>query len=256
MKKITTGLYPAGRLEAGAAILMAAEAADVTMVEKRLAAFARSHQAYAQLHAAVEAAEAHLQAHTAVTFGLDAEQDAAVENLAAALVGDHQPRTNPFGGLAGTTPSAVKALNYGEKAKLIRSLAEVIRNRPTLSNTTREVAQSADQVASSMQQELLAMEKAQAALESAREAREAAGKTWDTALAALKHDARAAAAEGVPVLGKALFGRTRAKKKTPESAVPEQPVVTTAAPQQAVTSAAPDAAATMPATTPTPSAAG
>ena len=96
MKTIRSGLYPSGRLQAGAAILAAAEVADVILVQRRMGVFARAHRAYQQAHETVEAAETELQARQAKVADRDAKQDAALEHLASALAGDRQPRKNPF----------------------------------------------------------------------------------------------------------------------------------------------------------------
>ena len=238
MKNIRTELYPAGRLEAGAAVLAAAETADVTLVQRRLDAFARAHRAYQQAYGVVETAEAQLQARLVAVTERNANQDAAIEDLAAALVGDRQRRANPFAAFASGAPSAVKELKYGEKAKTIRRLATAVRTHPGLKTATRGVAQAAEEAARLLEKDLLAMEKVQAALHTARQTREAVGKTWDTALAALKLDARAAAADGSPVLYRALFGRSRPKNKTAAKPEPEQPAVTPE-PEQPATTPAP-----------------
>ena len=71
-----------------------------------------------------------------------------------------------------------------------------------------------------MERELVPMDKLQARLHTARAARELAAQKWDTTLAALKLDARAAASDGAPGLYRALFGNSRPKAKAPVTPEP------------------------------------
>jgi hypothetical protein len=142
MKTIRTGLYPAGRLQAGAAILAAAEVADVTLVQRRLGVFTRAHRAYEQAHEVVVAVEAQLQARQAAVEERDAKQNASLEDLASALAGDRHPRRNPFAAFGGPAPWAVKDLNYGEKAKAIHRLVGAVQQYPKLSTATRRAAEA------------------------------------------------------------------------------------------------------------------
>ena len=176
MKTIRTGLYPAGRLEAGAAILAAADVADVRLVQRRLGAFAQAHRAYEQAHAVVATAETQMQARHLTVAEREAQQDAAVEELASALAGDRHSRRNPFAAFGGAAPSIVKDLHYGEKAKAIHRLASAVQESPKLSPATRRAAAAAEAAARLMEKELLPLDKLQAGLQSARAAREVAGK--------------------------------------------------------------------------------
>ncbi len=117
MKMTRTGLYPAGRLETGAAILAAAQVVEVTLVKTRLEAFAGAHRAYTGAHRAVEAAEAQLRTGQAKLAQCDAAQDNAVEELARALVAEGQPRRSPFAAFGVAAPSAIKQMTFGEEAK-------------------------------------------------------------------------------------------------------------------------------------------
>jgi hypothetical protein len=215
MKNARTALALTGRLDTGAAILAAAEVVDVTLVKARLDAFANAHCTYTAAQRAVETAEAQLRAAQGKATQRDAEQDEAVEELARALVADGQPRKNPFAAFGVAAPSTVKQLTFAEEAKAIHKLAAAVQADPAVSKATRRVAQAAEETARTMETELVPMDKLQASLRTAREVREATGKTWDTALAALKRGARAAADDGAPGLYRALFGRpSRSKNKT------------------------------------------
>jgi DNA-binding NtrC family response regulator len=164
------------------------------LVKARLDAFANAHCTYTAAQRAVETAEAQLRAAQGKATQRDAEQDEAVEELARALVADGQPRKNPFAAFGVAAPSTVKQLTFAEEAKAIHKLAAAVQADPAVSKATRRVAQAAEETARTMETELVPMDKLQASLRTAREVREATGKTWDTALAALKRGARAAAA--------------------------------------------------------------
>jgi len=220
MKIARTGLYPTGRLETGAAILAAAEVVDVTLVKTRVDAFASAHHTYTEAQNAVDTAETQLRAVQAKLIQADAEQDDAVEELARALVADGQPRTNPFAAFDAAAPSIIRQMNFGEEAKAIHALTTVLQGNPAASKATRRAAQAAEEAANTMEAELVPMDKLQASLRTAREARETAGKTWDTALAALKRGARAAADDGAPGLYTALFGRPSRSNKKPATPTP------------------------------------
>jgi len=216
MKRARAGLNPAGRLETGAAVLAAAEVVDVTLIKPRVDAFGSAHRAYTEAQRAVEAADAQLRAGLTKLEQCDAEQDDAVEEVARALVGDGQPRSNPFAPFGVAAPSIVKQLTFAEEAKVIHKLAAAVQGDPTVSKATRRTVQAAEEAAKVMEAELGPMDKLEATLRTARETRDAAGKIWDTALAALKRGARAAADDGAPGLYTALFGRpSRLKNKAP-----------------------------------------
>jgi hypothetical protein len=82
MRTVRTGLYPIARLEKGAAVLAAAETVDVTIVKRRLDAFAAAHLIYTGAHGAVEAAEAQLRERQAVVNLCNAEQDQMIDRMA------------------------------------------------------------------------------------------------------------------------------------------------------------------------------
>src|SRR5579862_6032292 len=222
MRTLKTGLYPAGRLESGANILAAAETLDTTLVKRRLDAFAAAHLAYAAAHGAVEAAENQLRERQGVVNQSNAEQDEMIERLARRLLNEAPTRTtraNPFAEFGLGSPSMIKELSYGEKAKALHALAGIVRADARLSKAIQRVAHSADEAARRMETELVPFDKLQAVVRAARDAREAAGKTWDNALRALRHDARAAALiDGMPALSRTLFPRpSRSKSKSDET---------------------------------------
>jgi hypothetical protein len=93
LKKLN--LSPGTRLETGAAIILAAAEANSTrLVTPRLAAFVTAQRRYAAAQRKVDGADTRLRAGQARLAACDAEQDAAVEALARALVAEGQPRVN------------------------------------------------------------------------------------------------------------------------------------------------------------------
>ena len=125
MGTLRTGLYAAGRVRYGAAIVAAGETVDVTVIRKRFDAFAAAHYAYLGTHGTVKAALATLRQRRAVVEQLDRKQDEAVERVAKRLVADGHTRANPFAAYGVDAPSAVMALNFGEKAEAIHTLVDM-----------------------------------------------------------------------------------------------------------------------------------
>ena len=75
----TRKMSSAGRLQTGAAILAAAQMADIGLVKPRLNAFAGAHRRYAEAQHQLESAEAQLREERVRLPLRDAEQDQAVE---------------------------------------------------------------------------------------------------------------------------------------------------------------------------------
>jgi hypothetical protein len=220
-------------MEAGTAILAAAEVVDVTLVKARVTAFAAAHRAYSEAQHVVETAETQLRAGQSQVAVRDTAQDAALEELARALVAGGQPRNNPFAAFDTAAPSAVKVMAPGDAAKVIRKLAAAVQADPTAGKPARRAAQLADEAAQAVEGDLVPLDKFQATLRTARDAREATQESWDAALRALKRGVRAAADDGAPNLYKALFGtagRSRKKVTTPPPppATPPAPAATVA----------------------------
>ena len=98
-----------------------------------------------------------------------------------------------------------------------------------------EAAQAADKAAIVVEETLAPVAKLQDSVRHARRMRDALGQGWESALAALRRGAHAAADEGAPDLYAALFPPTRAttKSKAPEEQVPTATEPPTAAPNAA-----------------------
>jgi len=214
MGTLRTGLYAAGRVRYGAAILAAGESVDVTPVRTRYDAFAAEHYAYLGTHGTVQAARATLRQRRAVVEQLDLKQDEAVERVAQRLVADGHTRANPFAAYGLDAPSALMALNFGDKAAALHTLAGVVETDPTLAQPTRRALDAAEAAARAMETELIPFETQQTTLRTARAAREVAGQQWDKALKALKHDVRAADTERGLGLEAALLEPPKRSKKT------------------------------------------
>lgn len=216
MKMKNVGLSAAARVERGSATLAAAEFVDVKVIRAGLDAFGEAQRAYAEAHQAVETAETALRAGQDTLLGRDREQDAAVEELARALVHERQPRQNPFAAFGMPAPSRIKSLDFGEQAKAIRQLVAAVHRNGAASEATREAALAADRAAQAVESELMPVQKLVANVRATRATRTIAETRWKQALGILKRCARVAASQGAPGLYEALFGPpNRAKKKAP-----------------------------------------
>jgi hypothetical protein len=221
MKTQRTGLSSrTGRSETGAIVLAASKTVDVSLIAPRVKAFREAHQAYAEAEALLDRAEAGVRAGNERVLLCDAAQDEAVEELARSLVGDRQPRANPFGTFGMTSPSRIKQLPFVEEARTIHKLAAAVRSSTSPGKAARRAAEAADTAAQAIETELAAFDELQAALLAARQARNAAAKAWDSALGVLKRGARAAADDGAKGLYKALFGSLARAKPKPATPAP------------------------------------
>ncbi|MFI5365257.1 MAG: hypothetical protein ACHQ4J_06500 [Candidatus Binatia bacterium] len=207
MGTIRVGATPGSRLEAGASILAAARTTDTRLIKDRLAAFERAQRAYTDAQQKVDALEVELTAAQRGLSECDAAQDAAVEVLARALVGDGQPRTKPFEAFGAPSPAAILRLPVVDKAKVLAALVTAVQCTKTVSKATLQVARDVDKAVRAVEQALAPIDKLTATLREARRTRDAAGADWDAALATLKRGARAASDDGAPQLYAILFDR-------------------------------------------------
>jgi len=214
-------MSPGTRLDTGKAILAAAQVvADVRFVKARLTAFTAAQHHYAAAQRKVEAVEARQQA----ALACDAAQDDAVEALARALVAAGQPRRNPFAAFGMPAPSAIKKIPFADEAQAIHALVAAVQRNKTVGKATLQAAQAAEDASQKLEAVLPSMDKLEVTLQHTRRTRDGIGHTWDTALAALKRGARAAADDGAPNLYAALFGRlSRPNKRTRPASTPAPP---------------------------------
>ena len=218
------------RLRVGAGVLSAARAIDTRLVKARLGRFERAHRAYVAAQRKVDAAESQLRTAQAGLAECDAVQDEAVETLARALVADGQPRGNPFEAFGAPAPGTLMRLVFAEEAEAAHALVAAVQRSKGVSKATLQAAQAADEAARVVVQALVPVAKLQDTVRDARRTRDAVAQGWESALAALKRGARAAADEGAPDLYPTLFPpviRAVTKSTTPEEQAP--PVTATPA---------------------------
>lgn len=195
----------ASQLQAGEAILAAARTVDTGLVKARLTAFERAQRDYVAAHAKVQDAEADLSAAQVRLGELDADQDAAVDAVARALINEGRPRLNPFSGLAPQAPGAMMKLAFAEEAAQIHQLVATLRGAPGISKATLAAAAAAEKAATVVERGVGELTGLQAAINTARHNRDGAGQTWATALGALKRAAKAATDDGGVDLHRVLF---------------------------------------------------
>lgn len=193
------------QLQAGEAILAAARAVDTRLVKARLTAFERAQRDYAAAHAKVQDAEGKLSAAQVRLGELDADQDAALDAVARALINDGRPRLNPFSGLAAQAPGAMMKLAFADEAAQIHQLAGTLRGTQGISKATLTAAAAADKAATVVERGIAELTSLQAAINTARHNRDAVAQTWATAVGALKRGAKAAADDGGTDLYRVLF---------------------------------------------------
>jgi hypothetical protein len=201
------------RVTAGDAVLEAAKSASAAPVAKRLAAFGKAHRAYAAAESKAESLGAKLAAAQVAVAEADVEQDVAVVALAATLPGAGFKRTNPFGDLGFDPPTVVCQLGYAKEAKTVHALVRTLLKRKGLPPNVVAAAKRADAKATAVEAALEKAKVADAAWHAALTARNALAQPWETAFAALKLDARAAAREGAADLFDTLFRATAPAKR-------------------------------------------
>ena len=219
---------PGNRLQTGTAVLAAARGVDTRLIGARLKGFERAHKLYVDAQRKVEAAEAELRAAQAVLGERDVDQDEAVEALARALVGEGYPRANPFASFDAASPAAIMRLPFGEETMAIRQLVSGVQRNKQLARPTLNAAQAAEKAARVVDQALTPIPKLETVLKETRHTRDAVGQAWETALAALKRGARAAADDGAPRLYMTLFSRPPRGSNTKEPTAPRAPQSTAA----------------------------
>jgi hypothetical protein len=207
------------RIAAGDTVLARAAHVDTKPIKPRLFALARVHVQLLRAQKTLDAEEARLAAATEATADTDLDQDAAVEALATALVGDGQPRKNPFQGLGVGAPSDVRRAPYEAAAQAIEKLAKALQKR-TLSPASRKALKSAQQAARRVLAALDKRAHAEARVDDARERRDALVLPWTRAFSALKRAARAAADDGHAGLFDALFAAEAPRAKKPRAKKP------------------------------------
>lgn len=227
---------PGTRLQLGASVLSAARAIDTRLVRTRLGRFERVHRNYVNAQRKFESAESQFRAAQTQLVDCDAIQDEAVENLARALVGDGQPRGNPFEAFGAPAPGTLTRLPFAEAPQSVHQLVATVQRSKGASKGTIEAAEAADKAATVVEEAVATAAKLQDAVRHARRMRDALNQGWDSALGALRRGAQAAADEGAPDLYATLFPpmtRASTKTRTPEEQAPTATETPTATPSAA-----------------------
>jgi hypothetical protein len=193
------------RLRAAAAVLAGAEVAETTLVAGRLQSVTAAHREYREALRKVDEAAVRLEAERRGLAELDAVHDAAVEQLAISLVNEGLPRTNPFAAFDAEAPSVIKRLAPADAARAVRTLLTALSRRETLSPATLEAGRRVEQSTQRIEAALPGLHARQDELQAARHMSEVVGPRFDSALAALRRAARAAADDGAVDLYTALF---------------------------------------------------
>lgn len=221
------GFNLTGRLEKGAAVLLAARQVDTALVKARLASFAKAQRSYEEAQRQVAAAGAKLREGQVRLAHCDTEQDAALERLARALVTAGQPRANPFAAFGSGSPSTIKELGPAAKVDAVHQLVTAVLRQKALDKGALSAARAAEKAGQQAAEVLLAVNRLQENATASRRARDNTGRTWKSAFDALKLGARSADIDGAPGIYVALFGQpSRARKKavtpTPAQAAPAE----------------------------------
>ncbi|MEO7328736.1 MAG: hypothetical protein ABI193_09175, partial [Minicystis sp.] len=143
--------------------------------------------------------------------------------LAAGLPADGLPRVNPFKPLGAPAPAALCALGYGEEARAVLALEKAVLKHKGASKGSLAAAKTAGKAALGVQAALAGIPKLEKARTNAITQRDALAQGWETAFAALKRAARAAADEGQGGLYAALFERKEAPAKKAKGKKGEAP---------------------------------
>ena len=226
---------PGLRLQIGASVLSGARAVDTRLVKARLESFERVHRGYVNAQRKVDAAESQLRGAQARLAECDATQDEAVIALAGALIGEGQPYTNAFEAFGVPAPKTLTRLPSAQAVEAVHQLVAAVQRSKGISEATLKAAEAADKAAGVVEEALAPIAKLQDNVRHARRMRDALGQGWESALAALRHDARSAAYEGATELYTVLFPPPRAATK---SKTPEEPTTPATEPPAAVTNAA------------------
>jgi hypothetical protein len=222
------------RLKIGAAVLAAAEVVDTHLVADRLRAFDEAHSAYLDAAHKIDAADARLETEKRGLEEVGAAHDAAVEQLAVSLVNAGQPRINPFAAFDADTPGAIKRMPPDEAARAVRSLLGTLSRHGGLSAATLAAGAAVEQATQHVEAALVPFQARQDESRAARRMADVVGRRYDLALRALRHAARAAAADGAADLYDTLFPiTTRVARKT-KPAVAEPPTAPPAPPASPV----------------------
>ncbi len=229
MARKNSGTSSSWRLRRGESVLSGARVTDTSLVKARLERFEGAHRDYLDAEQKLDAAVAQLRAAETHLADCDAVQDKAVVALSGALIAVGEPPRNPFVALGGLPPRQLTKLPIVRKAEAVHQLVAAVKRDQRYGEATIKVAQAAEDAARTVEEALIPVDKMEQGVREARRMRDVRGQRWDSALASLKHDARAAAGDGAPELHAALFPPSRPATKTKTPAVNGPPVPDTPA---------------------------
>lgn len=214
MKTSKSKLSHAVRLDMGELVLLAADRADVSLVEKEVAGLAEAHQRFVAAQSNVDAAQGRVRAEVGKLSGHIDRQDDLLEPLLVALVADGHPRLDPLAAFGGGKPSSFQRLGYKSRQKAFRKLVTAILGNGSPSEATVAAAMALERSVDELERCLEPVEPLEAELRTARRKRNLESDAWDTAYAALRSAARHASFAGAKELYGELFDRAMARPPT------------------------------------------
>jgi hypothetical protein len=229
--QVKRGISPGKRLALGTSVLSGAKGVDTSPVKDRLGRFERVHRTYASTQRKVDAIQSALRAAQSRGARRRAAQQKALDALAGALIMEGKSKANPFESFGKPPPSVLMRPSAADAAQAVHDLVAAIQASGTVTKVAAEAAQAADKAARAVDETAVEIEKLQDGARHARRVRDAGVAAWQSAFDALRHAARAAAADGAPGLYEALFPkvvRVSVKTKTTETPVPTEPAATAA----------------------------
>ena len=191
MATIRAAKNPTGRIEGGDAIIAAAETVDTAPIKARFGRFAKVHANYAAAEKAVRAAYEKQRLAEEKVGASDARQEAAIDDLARALIGAGADKVNPFRAQGGEAPSRIKEQSPETRQETVKALIAKVEG----SGAGKEVL-AASAALGKAAVAVVAAQEAVAPLEEAhrkaKHRREALARPWEAELSKLKNAARTA----------------------------------------------------------------
>ena len=213
------------RVREGNSVLAAAKSIDTKSIRERLAVFEKRHKDFSEAEGIVKEAENELASQTATVKKRVETLKEQVDDLAAALTLDGEPRVRPFAAFGEKSVSAVQLLPHSEISARTERLAKAAMARKGASKTTMDVAMKLVELCATIDAEVQVHKTLESKRHHAVKDRDALVAAWEKAWKSLKRGALDAEDEGAVGLYDALFARRRkpTAKPMPE---PPQPVVT------------------------------
>jgi hypothetical protein len=145
------------------------------------------------------------------------------------LVADGQPLRNSFKAFGAASTGALMRMQPADVVKTLPPLIGGLRRSKALGKATLQMLPGAEKTIRGMDQALADMEARRTVVQEARATGAAIAQNWETALAALKRGARAAADDGAPTLYAILFDRPERPSSKAAKTPPPAPLSSPAA---------------------------